>query len=161
MARPRRIEGISPGTSYVDAATQVVAVRAQEVFAHRDGVLTADDVEALHDMRVATRRLRAALELFECCFPRQAFAHALRDVKRLADALGARRDRDVQIELLEGYASASSTEERAALRAFIDRLRLEQGDANAELAEALGELEQADLEGTLERLAARATGKRR
>ena len=53
-------------------------------------------------MRVATRRLRAALEIFEPCFPRKRHRKALKKVKALADALGERRDADVEIALLEG-----------------------------------------------------------
>ena len=51
-------------------------------------------------MRVATRRLRAALEIFEPCFPAKPYDQALGEVKRLADALGERRDRDVAIAAL-------------------------------------------------------------
>ena len=36
----------------------------------RSGVLDVGDIERVHDMRVATRRLRAALEIFGPCFPR-------------------------------------------------------------------------------------------
>ncbi len=86
------------------AAARVVEVRAEEVFEHSDGVLDLDDVERVHDMRVATRRLRAALEIFEACFPRKRHRKALKRVKALADALGERRDLDVEIELLEGLA---------------------------------------------------------
>ena len=56
---------------------------------------TLAEIERVHDMRVATRRLRAALEVFEPCFPGKAHAAVLRQVKALADALGERRDRDV------------------------------------------------------------------
>ena len=70
-------------------------VRAEEVFEHSDGVLDSGEIDRLHDMRVATRRLRAAMEVFEPCFPRKRFRKALKDVKALADALGERRDRDV------------------------------------------------------------------
>ena len=80
----------------------MVKVRAKEVFAHSDGVLDLDDVERVHDMRVATRRLRAALEIFEPCFPRKRHRKALKKVKALADALGERRDVDVEIELARG-----------------------------------------------------------
>ena len=49
-------------------------------------MLDIDDPERVHDMRVATRRLRAAMEVFEPCFPRKRFRKALREVKALADA---------------------------------------------------------------------------
>ena len=79
-------------------------------------MLDLDDVERVHDMRVATRRLRAALEIFEPCFPRKRHRKALKQVKALADALGERRDRDVAIELLEGFAGEAAGERSAGAR---------------------------------------------
>ena len=55
-------------------------------------------------MRVATRRLRAVLEIYAPCFPPRRAPAVLRDVKALADALGARRDPDVQLAALAGMA---------------------------------------------------------
>jgi len=92
------------------------------------------DVEPLHDMRVATRRLRAALEVFEPCFPTKRHRKALKRVKALADALGERRDRDVAIEFLGGFAGEAPEADRAAVEALIGRLREEQRQANEELA---------------------------
>lgn len=92
------------------------------------------EIERVHDMRVATRRLRAALEVFEPCFPPKRHRKALKRVKALADALGERRDRDVAIEFLEGFASEAPEADSAAVGALIERLRDEQQQAN----EALG-----------------------
>lgn len=93
-----------------------------------------DDVEPLHDMRVATRRLRAALEVFAPAFPAKRHRKALKRVKALADALGERRDRDVAIEFLAGFAGEAPEADRAALEALIERLREEQRQTNEELA---------------------------
>lgn len=90
--------------TFAEAAAKVVEVRSAEVFEHAKGVLDTDDVERVHDMRVATRRLRAALEVFAPAFPRKRHRKALKKVKALADALGERRDADVEIELLECLA---------------------------------------------------------
>ena len=111
----------------------MVATRAGEVFGHADGVLDLGEPERLHDMRVATRRLRAALEIFEPCFPRKRFGKALKRVKALADALGERRDRDVAIESLEEMTAGVAADDRPALEALIERLRAEQRQANEEL----------------------------
>ncbi len=92
------------------------------------------DIESLHDMRVATRRLRAALEVFAPCFPAKRHRKALKKVKALADALGERRDRDVAIEFLAEFADDAPEADRAALEALIERLRREQRQANKELA---------------------------
>ena len=47
-------------------------MRADELFGHSEGVLDTSDIERVHDMRVASRRLRAVLEIFEPCFSRRA-----------------------------------------------------------------------------------------
>jgi CHAD domain-containing protein len=112
----------------------VVEVRANEVFAHAHDVLDVDAIEHLHDMRVATRRLRAAMEMFEPCFPRKRWRKALKRVKELADALGQRRDRDVAIDFLAGFAAQAPEPDRAALEDLIEELRDEQRQANDELA---------------------------
>lgn len=112
----------------------MVEVRAEEVLEHSARVLDLSDVEPVHDMRVATRRLRAALEVFEPCFPAKRWRKALKRVKRLADALGERRDLDVEIELLESLADEAAEADREALASLIERLRAKQRQANDELA---------------------------
>ena len=61
MAKPRPIEGLDPDQPYASAAANVVAVRARELADHSRDVLNVTDIERVHDMRVATRRLRAML----------------------------------------------------------------------------------------------------
>lgn len=134
MARAREVPGFDCEEPFEAAAARVVEVRAAEVFAHSEGVLDVGQIERLHDMRVATRRLRAALEVFEPCFPRKRHRRALKRVKRLADALGERRDRDVAIEFLERIEAETPAAGRAGLAALVERLRVEQRRANEDLA---------------------------
>ena len=99
-------------------------------------------------MRVATRRLRAALEVFRPCFPRKRYKRALKRVKALADALGERRDRDVSIAFLAGFLEEAPAADRRRLEILLAELREEQRQANEELApfvaeERLGELREA------------------
>jgi CHAD domain-containing protein len=133
VARAREVE-LDCEAPFGLAAASVVDVRAAEAFEHSARVLDLNDVERLHDMRVATRRLRAALEIFGPCFPRKQHRKALKRVKALADALGARRDLDVEIELLEGLAADVAVEDRGALAALIGGLRRRQRKANDALA---------------------------
>jgi CHAD domain-containing protein len=120
--------------SFSQAAARVVRVRSKEVFAHSEGVLDLGEVERVHDMRVATRRLRAALEIFESCFPHKRHRKALKKVKALADALGERRDADVEIALLEGLVDEAAEADQGALRDLIEELRVRQTEANESLA---------------------------
>jgi CHAD domain-containing protein len=134
VAKARPVPDLDASAPYAAAAAKVIAVRAAEIDEHADGVLDLADIERLHDMRVATRRLRAAMEVFEACFPRKAFAAALAEVKRLADALGERRDRDVAIAAMEDFAARLPAPDRPGIESLVSRFRLEQAEAN----EALG-----------------------
>ena len=136
MAKAADID-VSPWEPYAVAAARIVRVRAQELFEQADGVLDTNDIERVHDMRVATRRLRAVLEIFEPCFPPVPFKGVLRDVKALADALGERRDPDVHIAGLEGFAAKVPAADRAGVRLLVERQRARQAAGNGVLATAL------------------------
>jgi triphosphatase len=74
------------------------------MLAHEPGVRLGEDPEELHDMRVATRRLRAALKLYAGVLPRRAERYE-RDLRHFARAMGDVRDLDVHLERLSGEAS--------------------------------------------------------
>ena len=152
MAKAAPVE-LVPTEPFAAAAARAVRVRADELVAHAGGVLDTDDIERVHDMRVATRRLRAVLEVFAPCFEKAPFRAALRDVKTLADALGERRDPDVQIEAMEALAAELAPAERRGLQVLVDRLRERQAGANAAVAAALEHAERSDLHGRLVALA--------
>lgn len=145
MARAREVPGLDCEEPLADAAARVVEVRAAEVFEHSVGVLELGNIAPVHDMRVATRRLRAALEMFGPCFRPKRYRAALKRVKALADALGERRDRDVSIEFLEGHLGEAPAADRGRLEILLARLRDEQRQAN----EALGPFVAAESLATL------------
>jgi CHAD domain-containing protein len=134
VAKAEPIPDLSAERSYAEAAARIVSVRASELTEHADGVLDTGDIERVHDMRVATRRLRAALEIFEPCFPEKEYGEALAEVKRLADALGERRDRDVAIAALHAVNDQMPAPDRRGIGSLIEHLRGEQELANRELA---------------------------
>lgn len=156
MARALEVPGFDCGEEFAAAAARIVSVRAEEVFAHADGVLDLDEPENLHDMRVATRRLRAALEICEACFPPKRFRKALKRVKRLADALGERRDLDVEIEFLEDFAETAPEGDRAALAKRIEARRQRQREVNEALARRLRKKRLRKLRRRLRKLVAEA-----
>ena len=149
MAKARPIPDLRGTDAFREAAAKAVAVRADELWEHADNVLDVRDIERVHDMRVATRRLRAVLEIFAPCFPAKAHRAALKEVMALADALGERRDPDVQIEHLEAYADAAPPQDRPGVDVLVSRLRARQAGANAGLAAALADMERSDLRGRL------------
>ncbi|MGE0229908.1 MAG: CHAD domain-containing protein [Dehalococcoidia bacterium] len=83
------------------------------------GTRLGEDIEELHQMRVATRRLRAAMSAFAPVLPEEL--HSLRDELRwLAAALGAVRDLDVQLEALEHVRREAGWDEGNAIGPLID-----------------------------------------
>jgi len=156
VAKARPIPELSADSSYAEAAASIVAVRADELAEHARGVLDTSDIERVHDMRVATRRLRAALEVFEPCFPAKPYRRTLREVKRLADGLGERRDRDVAIAAMGGFNEQMPAPDRRGVSSLIGKLRDEQAEANVALAPLVEPQSLAGLRESLEELAASA-----
>jgi CHAD domain-containing protein len=152
MARARPIPGLDGAEPFRAAAARVVSVRGEEVWDHLGRALDLDDIEGVHDMRVATRRLRAVLEIFAPCFDREPLRDVLRDVKRLADALGERRDPDVHIDALEVFAAAAPGPDRAGVGVMVAGLREQQATANDRLAAALADAQRTDLRGRVRAL---------
>ena len=69
-----------------------------------EGVKAADDIEYVHRMRVASRRLRAALPLFASCVEQDRFRQWTAELKKITKALGEARDTDVQLAFLYSRA---------------------------------------------------------
>src|SRR5436853_5785065 len=159
MGKARDIPGLHASMPFAEAAAATVAVRAEELFENAAGVLDTSDIERVHDMRVATRRLRAALEVFAVCFPKREFARVLDDVKGLADALGARRDPDVALAAVERIGASLAAADRSGIASFERELRDDQGAGNREVEAALERALDGDLESRLLALAAKARGK--
>ena len=157
MAKAREIPDLEAGMSYAQAAARTVAIRGEEVFEHGAGVLDTIDIERVHAMRVATRRLRAVLEIYSPCFPHDQLRPVLRDVKQLADALGARRDPDVELLALEQFAASVGPDERPGVEHFIARTRAEQEEGNRRLEGALEDVERSALRGRIAALATLAS----
>jgi CHAD domain-containing protein len=159
MAKARDVDGLLPRTPYALAAARTVRVRSEELFEHADGVLSTDDTARVHDMRVAPRRLRAVLELYAACFPSRELRPVLRDVRRLADALGARRDPDVQLATVATFARGVGEAEQAGLAIVSESIRARQAAGNEQLAAALAQVATSDLRGRLLALADAAEGR--
>ncbi len=145
---------LSAQQHYGEAAAAIISARTEAVFAcRRKDVLDLSEIEGVHAMRVATRRLRAALEVFGPCLAHKHRGRALNEVKALAAALGERRDRDVQLELLTHLAADCTGVERRALAVLERELRAEQRELNRELANALAHAKRIGLRRALARLA--------
>jgi triphosphatase len=100
----------------------------QALSSQESGVREADDVEAVHDMRVATRRLRAALRLYEGVYPPRG-EEVRQQLAELADALGAERDLDLQLAELRTWQAEANDADRQAFDGLIAALAPQRAEA--------------------------------
>jgi CHAD domain-containing protein len=99
-----------------------------------EGVREARDIEYIHRMRVASRRLRSALDLFWDRMPPKKRDRWLEQVRSITRALGAARDLDVQIESIEKILGDLPDQ---AYRPGIERLLLRHRQRRARLQDAV------------------------
>ena len=158
MAKAREIAGLRSEDRFAAVAARVVDVRADELLEHSEGVLDTGEIERVHAMRVASRRLRAAMEVFEPCFPRKPFKAALKEVKEIADALGERRDRDVSIKALSGFGESLSDSDRRGVLMMVEQLSEEQALANDQLGPVVDRSRLTGLRARIEELTRAAEG---
>ena len=103
---------------------------------HEPGVRLGEDPEELHDMRVATRRMRAAIKLFQDALPERA-RWFRGELKFFAGVMGDVRDLDVQIEQLEGWASEGDEEDLEPILRIVEAIEKQRAKARIRLLEAL------------------------
>jgi CHAD domain-containing protein len=109
-----------------------------------EAALEGRDPEGVHDMRVGSRRLRAAIELYRDVFPKRRLNPMLRDVKRLADALGRVRDLDVMLDRLTTDLAGRPRAQRAVLKEMMAEMDQERAEARRLLKQTIDELERED-----------------
>jgi len=100
--RPR--QQIPP--KYLDVASTVILDRLEEVEQLSDSLYRPLDVEPLHDMRIAAKRLRYAIELFQECWGKDILIFA-EEVAALQLSLGELHDCDVWIDSFGKHTIAS------------------------------------------------------
>lgn len=68
-----------------------------------DGLKSGQDIEYLHRMRVASRRIRRNMEVFQNAFPESSWQNYKKNIKKITKTLGLARDLDVQVDFLENF----------------------------------------------------------
>lgn len=128
--------------TFAQSGSRLLRERAKKLFEWRDDVLKHEDIEAVHKMRVASRRLRATLDAYEpCCEPKQ-FKKVYRMVQYIADVLGRARDTDVMLQGLHQRLTKATSDEQAGIAWLIERLNAYRQETQGELSTMLQILEE-------------------
>lgn len=135
---------------FAQAGQRMLQDRAQKLFEWSEEVLKNEDVEAVHKMRVATRRLRATLDAFESCIKPRQFKKVYRRVKEMADTLGLARDTDVMLQRLHHTYEHTLSEEQAGVQWLIEHLTFYRQERQDDLAAFFETLDDYDLRGEIE-----------
>lgn len=94
---------VSPEDSMAFVAHRIFEYQFSQMLAHEKGTRKGEDIEELHDMRVAVRRMRAAAIVFEEYIDFEKIEPHLKGLRRTLGALGGVRDLDVFREKAEAY----------------------------------------------------------
>jgi CHAD domain-containing protein len=133
MAKARKIKGIDCTGTAGAGIKLVLERRFREMSKLRDTALNWNDPEGVHSMRVASRRLRSALRDFTPYLRKRGLASSLRQIKRIADALGEVRDQDVAIDALEKLRSTAPEKVSAVIGELISIREVARNKARQDL----------------------------
>jgi CHAD domain-containing protein len=124
-------------TTIPEVVQAAIAASVAKLLERDPGVRLGDDIESVHQARVATRRLRSHLRTFRSLLEPEWTAALREELRWLGSELGAVRDADVQLERLQERADTlTGADHRAALQ-MVEGLAAQRSDARDELLRAL------------------------
>jgi CHAD domain-containing protein len=134
---PERAYALYEGDRLVDVAAKTLGRHLTRMFWNEAGTRLNLDPEYVHDMRVATRRLRTALQVFAMALPEETRESLGRDLRWIGRALGGVRDLDVGLRRVAAMVSRAPEHERAALYVFARYLEIERARRRVRLLRRL------------------------
>lgn len=130
-------------------AAAILLPRLHDVFACEEATRAGDPEKGIHDMRVATKRLREVVRLFEDAFRKKAYRKHHRWIEDLNDALGGVRDLDVLLATLRERVEGTGAEP-AGMAGLVARLKRQRDGARTWLLWQLDRLRDRALPAKLE-----------
>ncbi|MBV7339074.1 CHAD domain-containing protein [Chloroflexi bacterium TSY] len=114
--QPAKTRGIQITTHIAEAYRLIWREQFTQMLLTESGVRRDDDIEHVHEMRVAIRRMRAAYLLFGRFFTAETINPLVKNLRRTAKALGHVRDLDVALDKLARYSKRLGKDEQADLQ---------------------------------------------
>lgn len=138
MAKAKKIPYLNPHADLKTCLKKILTTRFKEMLQFEAGTIEGSDIEQLHDMRVASRRIQAVMKVFRLAFPKKEFNKQYKVIRGLKDALGVVRHYDVFIDALE--KSKVQLHEARAIDLLIIRQKGLREAKRKELVKYLGDL---------------------
>lgn len=133
-------------------AEKAIRERLEVLLRHEAGTRIGRDIESLHDMRVASRRLREALRLYANLYPSKKLRRALKDLQQVTKALGLVREVDVNIAQLESLRSRSGEKFAVPLELALAQERARQRRLRKRMLARLDELDLNELNDAVSKM---------
>jgi CHAD domain-containing protein len=131
---PEHLDG---GEPVAEGARRVLRRFFGRMLAREEAILKDDDPEDVHEMRVASRRLRAALQVVEMIYDPKQVRRYRRGLRRVAQALADVRDLDVFYEHVVDYQATLPEDSRAGIGPLLAAIEAARAKARAALLEDL------------------------
>ncbi|MGZ6295326.1 MAG: CHAD domain-containing protein [Candidatus Limnocylindrales bacterium] len=135
--RTGRTPGVVAGDSLAEAGRKVLRFHFARMLEREAGTRLGDDLEELHSMRVATRRMRAAWRVFGDGFRHGPSRRYVSELRTVATALGSVRDQDVLLDGLTAYMGSLPPEEGVALAPLHEAWQAVRNEAREHLVKLL------------------------
>ena len=155
-APPRRLT-LSPGETVADAARKAMAFGAESLLRNQNAA-ESGDAEALHQLRVATRRVRASIELFCNVIYAAQLKTYRRDFPWIGGQAGAVRECDVTSALIAARGVKIDPDLKAAIAPMLAALEERRKSEHAKLYELLASKRYRNLIAKLSRPAIKRVG---
>lgn len=113
--QPVKATGLMAKDTLAWAGKKVLLAQFAAMLQHEEGTRLGEDIESLHDMRVATRRMRAAFSVFGGVYDTKIIKPCLKGLRQTGRLLGSVRDLDVFMEKANRYLDTLPAESRSGL----------------------------------------------
>ena len=114
--------GILTTDPMAEAGRKIIARQLAKMKQHEDGSRSGEDIESVHQMRVAIRRMRSLFKLIGGHYKPKLVRKYGRGLRDIARSLGLIRDLDVLILDLRAFQDTLSPDPRSHLGAVIQKL---------------------------------------
>jgi CHAD domain-containing protein len=128
---------VDSGSSVETLLRHDLASGTLRLFRHEAGVRIGEDPEAVHQARVASRRIRSTLRTFSSLLDEEWTDRLRDDLKWVANLLGEVRDTDVLLERFSEHLAALPATDAKPGRRLLERLATQRDQARRSLLGAM------------------------